>query len=109
MTYRANGLLLDRIPLIKKLKLREVVGFRGWIGRLSRRNRPQAGTADGSLLLFPEGGAVADMHGTPYMEITGGLDNIFRILRVECVWRLTYRDVPASESFGVRAALHFTF
>lgn len=109
VTYRANGLLLDRIPLIKKLKLREVVGFRGWIGRLSRRNRPQAGTADGSLLLFPEGGAVADMHGTPYMEITGGLDNIFRILRVECVWRLTYRDVPASERFGVRAALHFTF
>ena len=44
-----------------------------------------------------------------YMEITGGLDNIFRILRVECVWRLTYRDVPASERFGVRAALHFTF
>ena len=44
------------------------------------------------------------------MEISAGLDNIFRILRVDYVWRLNYLDVPYTiDRRGIRVALHFTF
>lgn len=49
------------------------------------------------------------MTGTPYMEAGVGLDNILRILRVDYVWRLTYRDTPGCNRSGLRIALHFTF
>lgn len=46
---------------------------------------------------------------TPYMEFGAGLDNIFTILRVEYVWRLTYRNHPGIDCSGVRIAMHFSF
>ncbi|MDE6022255.1 MAG: hypothetical protein K2G13_02015 [Muribaculaceae bacterium] len=45
----------------------------------------------------------------PYMEISAGIDNIFTILRVDYVWRLSYLDTPGIDKSGIRVALHFTF
>lgn len=106
VTYWANGLLFNQIPYLKKLKLREVVGFRGWIGRLSDRNNPYDTTG---LLSFPDEAGNNQMHGHPYMEISAGLDNIFKILRVDYVWRLSYRNTQNADRSGLRIALHFTF
>ena len=104
LTYNANGALFNRIPLIKYMKLREVVSFRGLYGSLSKKNNPMN---DDSLFRFPNGSNVMD--DMPYMEVGVGLDNIFTILRLDYVWRLTYRDTPGVSKSGLRLALHFTF
>ncbi len=106
LTYWANGALFNRIPLLKKTKLREVVAFRGIWGHLSHRNRPDLNPG---LYRFPEAAATQLMGSTPYMEISAGLDNIFRMLRLDYVWRLTYRQTPGIDRSGLRVALHITF
>lgn len=105
-TYWANGAILNYIPLLKKLKLREVFSFRGMVGHLSHRNRPEFNP---QLFRFPEIAHSEPIGRTPYMEVGVGLDNIFKILRVDYVWRLTYRNRPDIDKSGVRIALHFTF
>ena len=106
MTYFANGALFNRIPLIKFLKLREIVTFRGLWGSLSSRNDP---TKNNDLFLVPAGTRCQKMGNKPYMEIGVGIDNIFSFLRLDYVWRLTYRDTPGVSRGGLRVALHFTF
>lgn len=107
MTYWANGAILNNIPLLKKLKLREAFAFRGWLGSLSDKNNPLKSEG---LYLFPVYSAYESMHGKPYMEVSAGIDNLFKCLRVDYVWRLTYREgQPSSSRSGVRIALHVTF
>lgn len=106
LTYWANGAIFNYIPYFKKLKLREVFAFRGVWGHLSDRNNPQVNKW---LPQFPVGANPVPMSSTPYMEISAGLDNIFRILRVDYVWRLTYRHTPGVDRSGLRIALHFNF
>lgn len=106
LTYWANGAILNYIPGLKRLKLREAFSFRGLWGDLSQRNDPRY---DNALYRFPADAHTRLMTDTPYMEAGVGLDNIFRILRVDYVWRLTYRDTPGCNRSGVRIALHFTF
>ncbi len=106
LTYWANGALFNRIPLIKYLRLREVVSFRGLYGKLSDRNNPEF---HNELYRFPFDAFAAPMKKQPYMEIGVGIDNILTILRVDYVWRLTYRDTPNVDRSGVRLQLHFTF
>ena len=107
-TYWLNGLIFNYIPYVKKLKLREVVGFRGLYGTLSRRNTPDASHPE--LLVFPEDANTRPMDQGPYMEISAGLDNILRCLRVDYVWRLSYRQTPYHiDRSGLRIALHVTF
>lgn len=106
VTYWGNGILMNRLPLIKKLKLREVISFRGLWGSLSDRNNP---TKCGDVFAFPETALCQEMGNKPYMEMGVGLDNILTFLRVDYVWRLTYRDTPGVDRHGVRIQLHFTF
>lgn len=106
LTYWANGALLNNIPLLKKLKLREAVTFKGIWGHLSDRNKPWLNP---ELFGFPEIAHTQEMTNQPYMEVGVGLDNILRILRVDYTWRLTYRDNPDACKSGVRFTFHFTF
>ena len=106
--HHFNGWLLGRIPLLKRLNWREVLVCKGVWGTLSARNdgsRP--GTS--APLLFPEGMSSVD---DPYVEVGVGVENIFRLLRVDCIWRLTHREsVPGQEvqNFAVNMSLHFNF
>ena len=106
VTYWANGAIFNYIPLLKKLKLREAFSFRGVWGHLSDKNNPQYNS---DLFKFPTISNVQTMGGTPYMEAAVGIDNLFKILRVDYVWRLTYRDAPDIDKGGLRIQLHFTF
>lgn len=106
LTYWGNGALFNRIPLIKHTKLREVVDFKCLWGSLSKRNNPELHPY---LFRFPTDANVQTMGDMPYMEISAGLDNIFQILRVDYVWRLTYRHSPGTDRSGLRMALHFNF
>ena len=105
VTYFLNGWLFNRIPLLKKLKWREIVSCRGLYGHLSDKNNPEL--SDG-LFAFP----IADtraMEKTPYVEVGVGIENIFKVLRLDYVWRLTYRDSPGIDKSGLRISLHMTF
>lgn len=107
LTYWANGAILNYIPYVKKLKLREAFAFRGWLGSLSDKNNPLKSE---DLYLFPVYSPYLPMNGKPYMEISAGIDNLFKCLRVDYVWRLTYREgQTASARSGLRIALHVTF
>lgn len=106
ITYWANGAILNYIPLLKKLKLREAVTFKGVWGHLSDRNKP---SLNPQLYQFPEITHTQKMTDTPYMEVGVGLDNIFRILRLDYTWRLTYRDNPNACLSGLRFTFHFSF
>lgn len=45
----------------------------------------------------------------PYMEVSVGIDNILTVLRIEYVFRVTYRDTPGADLGGVRIAVHASF
>ncbi|MDE6290366.1 MAG: carboxypeptidase-like regulatory domain-containing protein [Muribaculaceae bacterium] len=105
-TYWGNGVIFNRIPLIKKFGLREVVDFKCLWGGLSRHNNP---SCNPNLFRFPEDACVRVLGNTPYMEISAGIDNIFKILRIDYVWRLSYLDTPGTDRSGLRVALHFNF
>ncbi|MCM1067191.1 MAG: DUF5686 and carboxypeptidase regulatory-like domain-containing protein [Muribaculaceae bacterium] len=106
-TWKLKGALLNLVPGVRRLGLREVVSFCGLWGHRSGKVEPDA--ANG-LPLFPTDITLTDMSGRPYMEISAGLDNILRLFRVDYVWRLSYRHVPYPiDRHGVRIAMHFTF
>ena len=105
LTYYMNGNLLNRIPLIKKLRWREVFCFRGLWGNLTDKNNPSI-SGDG-LFAFPEGTYL--MGKTPYMEASVGIENIFNAVRVDYVWRLNYLDHPGIQKTGVRATIVLSF
>lgn len=102
MTYHPEGLLLNRIPLIKKLAWREILSFHGMWGDLSHRNAPGK---PGSFLL-PEG--TIPMNNTWYLEGSVGLENIFRLLRIEYYRRFTQLDT-APDKWGIRARFQLSF
>lgn len=107
ITYYANGALLNYVPQVKKLKLREVFGFRAFWGRLDNRCNP---ALHPELPVFPAETGITKLNRGPYMEASVGLENIFRVLRVDYVWRLNYRNVPYRiDRGGVRIAVHLTF
>lgn len=105
LTYYMNGLLLNRIPLIKKLKWREVFCFRGLWGHLTEKNDP-ANRTEG-LYEFPEG--TYRLGKTPYMEASVGIENIFKFMRLDYVWRLNYLDNPGIQKRGVRCTMRISF
>lgn len=107
LTYSPNGLLFNAIPGLKKAKLRESFSFCGFYGRLSDRNVPDLNPA---LLQFPPLSTISRMTAGPYMEFSVGVDNIFRCLRVDYVWRLSYRHPGYNvDRSGLRIAFHATF
>ncbi|MCD7710001.1 MAG: DUF5686 and carboxypeptidase regulatory-like domain-containing protein [Porphyromonadaceae bacterium] len=115
VSYYANGLIFNRIPYLKVLRLREVFTFKGFFGNLSDKNNPYKTTLNPHLWSFSnkEGEYIADGNNKtlrlPYMEIAAGLDNVFKILQIEYVHRLTYRDHQNVSKHGIRIALHFSF
>jgi hypothetical protein len=98
LIYHMEGLFLNRIPAIRKLKWREVVQFKGALGHT---------TADNQLYnQLPEG---AYFISKPYMETGVGIENIFRFLRIDAVWRLSYNDHPNIKPFGLMFSMNFDF
>lgn len=106
LTYWANGALFNYVPVLKRMKLREVFSFRGIWGTLSDKNDP---AKNPKLFAFPAENHTRPMTSMPYMEIGVGLDNILTCLRVDYMWRLTYRSTPGCSRSGVQFSFHFTF
>ena len=115
-----NGKILNRIPLISKLKWREYIGFNMLWGTLTDKNNPflAKNAGDSRLFYFPgefrkDGtfkyqSRVMDKN-KPYFEVVAGIHNIFKILHVEYVRRLNYLDNPDIDKWGIRIMLRMTF
>ena len=110
LSWDMNGKLFNRIPLVRRLKCREFIAINMLWGGLSDKNNPYLPQNAGSsrLMYFPEGCHVMDTH-KPYAELVIGIHNIFKILQIEYVRRLTYLDLPTSEKWGIRYTFRMTF
>ena len=105
-TYYLKGWILNRVPLIKKLRLREVLAFNAVYGGLSQKNNPLL--MHEGLYVMPEG--CSPMGKTPYMEMSVGVENILKFIRVDWVHRLSYTEgLSAKEKNGVRLTFRLTF
>lgn len=115
IVYKMNGLLFNNLPWIRHLKLREVFSFRGVYGKLSEQNDPELMMLDGKtprnpeIYRFPSNGKVYRLGNTPYMEAAIGIDNIFKILRIEYIRRLNYLNHEKVSKHGVQIALGLSF
>ncbi len=107
LSYKANGAIFNYIPYFKNLKLREVFGFRGIWGRLSDDCNP---AMHPDLLRFPADAGLTRLDHGPYMEVSIGIENIFKVLRIDYVRRLNYLKVPYKiDRSGIRIAVQFSF
>ena len=114
--HRFYGLLFNRIPLLKKLKLREVISFKMLYGSLSDKNNPNLHP---EMIQFP----VDDLGNKttftfdkrPYIETSVGITNIFKLLRIDVIKRFNYLENPnlpylfGKKGMGIRAAIKVEF
>lgn len=120
VSWNMQGKLFNRIPLLKKLKWREFIGVKCLWGTLTDKNNPflEQNRYDNTLMMFP---GHYDMNGVyqyssnvmdpkkPYVEITAGIHNIFKLLHVEYVRRLNYNELPTANKWGVRLMIRTVF
>ena len=114
-----NGWLLNRIPLIHKLKWRECVGVNVLWGQLTDKNNPATlNYSDSELFYFPghfqadgtyEQNTVNMDKNTPYVEWRIGIHNIFKLIEIDYVRRITYLHNPNTNRWGIRFKVRMTF
>ena len=100
LEHNFNGRIFSRIPLLRKLNLREIVGLRGAWGSISDENR-ELSSPTNIPLRAPE--------DEIYWEYSFGVGNIFKIFRLDFNFRGNYLDNPNARAFGVTGTFGFSF
>ena len=96
--HNFNGRIFSRIPFMRKLNWREIIGIRGVYGSISNANRGI--NASGLAYNAPENG---------YWEYSAGIGNIFKVFRIDFSWRGNYLNVPDATKFAIKGAFGFHF
>ncbi len=103
INHNFNGFFFNKIPVFKKLEWREMCNVKVLYGGLSGHNQPAPGNG---LLLFPKGidgkPLLQPLGAQPYVELSLGISNIFRLIRVDYIRRMTYTDKPDISKWGIR-------
>ena len=109
--YTFNGFILNRVPLVGKLKLREVFSLKAVWGDISKECNPLNGNPD--MFIFPKNSAgetqTYTLEKEPYVEGSIGIGNIFSILRIDYVRRFNYLDNPEVSDWGIFFSLKVKF
>ncbi|MFY9152486.1 MAG: DUF5686 family protein [Prolixibacteraceae bacterium] len=92
LEYHLNGFIFNRMPVLKKIGLREVFSAKGMIGSFNESNK--------QIVELPS--SITKM-SNPYIELGAGVENIFRLFRVEAVWRVAPQSILGAPTFGLRA------
>lgn len=98
LEHNFNGRFFSRIPYIRKLNLRELIGVKAVWGEISDKNI--AINASNITYKAPE-----DI----YWEYSAGIGNIFKVFRLDFSWRGSYIDNPDANKFVIRGTFGFHF
>ena len=99
LEHHFEGFFLNKVPLLRKLKLREVVSGKAVIGDLDGKHSEE-------MLLLP---GMYSLYDGPFVEASAGIENILNVIRIDGVWRLTYQDHPNIGLFAIRLKFRFDF
>ncbi|SHJ56280.1 CarboxypepD_reg-like domain-containing protein [Reichenbachiella agariperforans] len=111
VTHFFNGYILNKVPLIKKLKLRSIIGYKMLWGSLSDVNNPDL---HDDLAPYPRHAdgeqATYALTRDPYMEASIGVSNIFKFMRLDVVKRISYLERPnAPQGWALRMKVRIEF
>ena len=109
--HKFNGFFFNKIPLLKKLKWREAISGKILYGGVRNENNPNI---NHSTLKFPTDDenhlpTTYVLGKIPYIEVSAGITNIFKLIRVDFVKRLTYLDNPNVTEWGIRSRVRIDF
>jgi len=105
ITHNFNGFILNKIPLIRHLKWREIISAKILYGRLTSQNNT---ALNPNVFLFPTNKDGVPITYTfngdiPYVELSAGISNIFKVIRIDLLQRVTYLDnIDVGSTFGVK-------
>ena len=106
MTHHFEGFFLNHIPLIRKLKWREIIQFRAVTGSMTEtnqyNNRFNFGNTQGTI-------PIRSPTRVPFMEAGIGIENIFKFFRIDAIWRLNYLDNEEAPPFTLKGSVNFYF
>lgn len=106
-----NGFFFNKIPLVKKLKLREAASAKILYGGVRNENNPDFNLSTFKFPVDKESNLPTTyiLNKTPYVEVSAGIMNIFKIVRVDVVKRLTYLNHPEVAKWGIRTRVKMNF
>lgn len=108
--HHFNGFILNKIPLLKKLKWRSIISLKTLYGYITDKNNPEVTFG---LMQFPAevngNPTTFSLENKPYMEASVGIGNIFKFFRIDLVRRITYLDHPNVPKYGIRARFKIDF
>ncbi len=116
LEHNFGGRIFSRIPFLKKLNLREIVGVRAVIGNISQENIDLNRPAFENLRFIQNNTPILSLTPEdiapsvePYYEYSFGVGNIFKVFRIDVNFRGNYNDLPDARNFGVTGSFGFFF
>ena len=108
--HHFNGYIFNRVPLLNHFKLREVVSSKAIYGTLRDENRhlipktwDKNGIGEVPITQFKTFG------NEPYWEMGLGIENIFKCIRIDFIWRMTYLEPNSHRNAGIKASFSMGF